>query len=205
MYTDLDHKKWKLGVIMSRRDENDVPKSVNLEHLQASYVLRRICKLRTDDVTAAMDWPFRLLDLPPELQLQIISHVVVNEKPIDAVRLSCRMTWLFDMKNPPALAYVCRALRHDALNLYFEGNMFNCCHYGDVLAFNLLVEWLRRIAPEYRRHVKVEIEPAYWPRPYESTLDSLQRHFDKAGIHVRPVKQGDGKYPWQFTPESEAE
>jgi hypothetical protein len=116
----------------------------------------------------------RLLELPPELRLRITEYAVTEKLSVDIMLLhdcqtpgtcehrkakyiqgSFYLADCFTYKKSPALAQVCRSLRHDALTLYYKCNTF-CAHIDDPSHVRVRVApWLHSIPVGYRHLPKV--------------------------------------------------
>ncbi|CAK4031697.1 Hypothetical predicted protein [Lecanosticta acicola] len=112
---------------------------------------------------------FMLLKLPGELRNQIIRLAVLDDhqQPINLLRLQ----WTQDRTGyspvliaEPALSRTCRALRREALSIYYAENLFHLGTGAHVLSMNevpqQLQRWTQRRLREYTpylRNVRVEV------------------------------------------------
>ncbi|KAK4907355.1 galactokinase [Elasticomyces elasticus] len=95
--------------------------------------------------------PFRLLDLPPELQLRIYEFAVCNDEPIDiTVGRQTKQPYM-SPRAQPALARTCRSICVDALKFYYAGNMFeaNYCQ-RERQPSAIAIQWLHSIGASSR-------------------------------------------------------
>jgi len=112
--------------------------------------------------------PFRLLDLPSELQLRIFSIAVIEPQPLRRALMcgrcyspyqdcypECKWYGTIVLAFPPPLARVSRSIRHDVLKIFYSQHEFK------ILLRNIdnvgLALWLGNVAIEYRHLVKMRI------------------------------------------------
>lgn len=131
----------------------------------------------------------RLLELPAELQLYIYELAVVEAEPInfimDGSTYDERLRELRSQTHP-ALAQTCRAIRPEALSIFYQRNVFNtsCYHYrtGDGIC-----NWLRVIGQDRRKQLKALFvwgpgrSPPWYDRDCRDTWDD--------SYHGKKVKQ----------------
>jgi len=116
---------------------------------------------------------FRLLDLPPELQLYIYELAVTYDRPVQ-INFPCSAgsqsansgynedannvawtTWLAEgryQRLQPPLSQTRRVARHDILKIYYAHNVFEAGYCNDERR-EAACTWLRVIGPDNRRQM----------------------------------------------------
>ena len=112
----------------------------------------------------------RLLELPVELQLQIYALVVYDSKPI-MLNMPCNSSfrnryrvmdieekaWASGQRHPPlqpAIARTCKAIRFEALRLFYGENVFRACYCSPKKMLPPVITWLKMIGPENREMLR---------------------------------------------------
>lgn len=112
----------------------------------------------------------RLLELPVELQLQIWGLVIFEDKPL-LLNMSCNSSyreryeimyehgaaWASGEMHPPlqpAITQTCRAIRTEALPMFYRDNVFRACYCDTQNMLPPVVGWLNQIGPENRESLK---------------------------------------------------
>lgn len=150
--------------------------------------------------------PFRLLDLPSELQLTIFELATVTsnillmglrcrECDIDYSRhCTCRQDESFNTyKYPPALARVSRSIRHDVLKIFYGQDFKVFVRFSN---YDWLNTWLAHVGPEYRRLMRMYIvaEGAQFVKPF---ADYMIAELREAGFDPVPVRCRH--HDWHFS------
>ena len=161
-------------------------------------------------ISARASGLFRLLDLPPELQLAIFHFAVVKPR---ALRMSvnyhhCVMSHKQKVPScpwctsnsfafPPALARVSRSVRHDALKIFYGQNRFKITmRHIHTCSFGLLAKWLANVETEYRRLVKMRITAHFPMRGNPVFVEHTMAMLRTAGWDSVLGRHRDGRYLW---------
>ena len=159
--------------------------------------------------TRSSGGPFRLLDLPTELQLAIFNLAIVKPK---ALRMN--LSWphahcvLVVFRHheypicpwcrsnrvcfPPALARVSRSIRHDALKIFYGQNRFEISLSRiDSVA---LAKWLGNVGTEYRPLVRMRITAHMPARGRSFFVDQTMARLRKAGWEPVLGRHRDARY-----------
>ena len=113
--------------------------------------------------------PFRLLDLPAELQLRIIEFAVVKDSPVcinlgahahtlvqDPTEKEPQDSWAVVQKQGqhllPSLCQVSKGIRADAVKMYYQKNNFIVAYCGSGVdeALDRMRKWLSSLGPTRR-------------------------------------------------------
>lgn len=161
--------------------------------------------------------PFRLLDLPSELQLVILDFSVAHAKPVELFRWlhrCCSSDYgggdaYWSAAKPPALAHICRALKHDVLAAYYNQNTFRLSLCNSATMDGRMRQWFQRLPVEYRGLIRLFL--VCWRRgqlQYFNSIEGLLRSgpypwrfmdaLERAGLEMVPDGKMGGKMLWRF-------
>lgn len=156
---------------------------------------------RSDDLAHEAK-PFRLMDLPPELMLQILKHALVREDDdncILIIGLSCYNRE--SLARPPVLC-TCRLLRAEGLKMFYELNRFRII--GKTSMLSMLGAWLQGIGRENALRLRLFVRPLTkhycWGDGDVVPDDDYTRGFIQVmrgtGLTVAPLEEEEFLGPW---------
>jgi hypothetical protein len=166
--------------------------------------------------------PFRLLDLPAELQLRVFELAVVEDQPVLAIalHLKCREfqcghqkyrhrrgwgTLCYTFAGPPPLADTCRSVRHDVLNLYYKGNIFEIERLDwTPTIMNRTLTWIEGVSSSHSQSTSMvlmlpttayDIFSWYAGGSHE---DKLRNRLRDSGLRLTEAGSKDGRPLWRI-------
>ncbi|KAK4956752.1 hypothetical protein LTR10_006280 [Elasticomyces elasticus] len=112
-------------------------------------------KMREREKEKSKQARFRLLDLPPELQLRIYEFAICSDEPIDITIGQRTKQACISPRAQPALARTCRSIRVDALKFYYSRNIFEANYCQEVARYDqqstaVTIAWLHSIGASNR-------------------------------------------------------
>lgn len=155
---------------------------------------------RSDDLAYEAK-PFRLMDLPPELMLQILKQAVVGDEDLATIFTHLWPSQRKLLTQPPVLC-TCRLLRTEGLTMFYELNRFSMI--GETPVLLTLAAWLQGIGRDNALRLRLFVRPRTkhycWGDGHVMPDDDYTRGFLQVmrgmGLTVAPVEEEEIIDPW---------
>lgn len=157
----------------------------------------RMANISADEPAAEQRPASPLFKLPAELRNRIYEYALTDDKqPLVVVH-----TWLsvsngYGLCMQPALVRTCRAIRNEALSIFYSSNEFTAS-FEMQYSERVMRAWLERIGRQNREHLQQILVPVVDFEMYFSMVEAFRRtqtRFLKRVKHSGEKKVGDRYY-----------
>lgn len=121
-----------------------------------------------NEIYARERFNFRLLDLPPELVVRILSLAVLRPRTIDAT-LAPDIKHQEQILQQPAITRTCRYIRRESLWAFYRDNTFEAFHWAKHACVR---QWLVAVGPDNLRAMNkltfhCKFDPDFWEQKFK--------------------------------------